>query len=78
MQRMASAVAALFPDQAGLLRLEPLPAARMLLALAFTNHFQEEGMGEPPATAEQLLDLFLHGALREHEDRDENGVQTSC
>ena len=63
MQRIAVAIAGLFEPQADALRLEPLPAARMLLALAFTNRMREHGMGEPPATSEQLIDLFLHGAL---------------
>lgn len=75
MQRIATAIAALFQPLTGSLRLEPLPAARMFLALAFTNRLREQGMGEPLATAEQLVDLFLHGALREHENSNRNGAE---
>jgi AcrR family transcriptional regulator len=63
-QRLAAAVADLLASDAGSLRMAPLPAARMLLALAFSNHL-EHGVGESPATAAQLVDFFLHGALRE-------------
>ena len=73
MQRIVTAMAALFEPQAGFMRLEPLPAARMLLALAFTNRLQEQGMGDPQATAQQLVDLFLHGALRQPEGSCRNG-----
>jgi AcrR family transcriptional regulator len=64
MQRIAAAIATLCQPEAGSLRLEPVPAARMLMALAFANRLQEHGMGEPSITADQLVDLFLHGALR--------------
>jgi AcrR family transcriptional regulator len=75
MHRIAAAVSTLFPSPAGGLRLEPLPAARMLLALAHTNRFQEQGIGEPSASAEQIVDLFLHGALRKSEGTTERKLK---
>jgi AcrR family transcriptional regulator len=61
MQRMAAALSTLFaPDS---LRLEPLAAARMLLGLAFTRAMAQR-FGEPPPTAEQLVDVFLHGIAK--------------
>jgi AcrR family transcriptional regulator len=64
MQRIGAAIAALVEPDATSLRLEPVAAARMLMALAFTNRMHEQGMGTPAATTEQIIDLFLHGALR--------------
>lgn len=64
MQRIAASIAVLFQTDTDCLRLDPLPAARMLLALAFSRRLQEDGLGEPSATAERLVDLFLYGALR--------------
>jgi AcrR family transcriptional regulator len=64
LQRIGAAIAALFEPDAASLRLEPAAAARMLIGLAFTNRMHEEGMGGPAVTAEQIVDLFLHGALR--------------
>jgi AcrR family transcriptional regulator len=69
MQRIGVVIAALLEPEATSLRLEPVAAARMLMALAFTNRLQEQGMGGPAATAEQIVDLFLHGALRQPEAR---------
>jgi AcrR family transcriptional regulator len=60
MERMAAALAALLPAAA--VRLAPLPAARMLLGLSFTRAMAQR-FGEPPATLEQLVDVFLHGVL---------------
>jgi len=70
MQRIAASVAALLPAMPASLRVEPLSAARILLALAFSRRF-EQGIGEPSATAEQLVDLFLHGVLGDHQDSGE-------
>lgn len=67
MRLIAIAIAALFEPQADSFRLEPRPAARMLLALAFTTHLQEHGLDQPASTAEQVVDIFLHGALRQTE-----------
>jgi AcrR family transcriptional regulator len=61
--RIAATIAALFEPDAATLGLHPLVAARLLLSLAFSNCMAGDGLAEPPATAEQLVDLFLHGAL---------------
>jgi len=66
MRRIAGAMASLLEPDAAALRLSSRQAAGMLLALAFTNRMQEHGLGEPPATPDQLVDLFLHGALASH------------
>jgi len=66
MRRVAAAMAALFQPDAGSLRLGSKQAAGMILALAFANRLQEHVMGEPPATPDQLVDLFLNGALTAH------------
>ena len=62
-ERIAGAVGVLFEPDKDRLRLDALAAARMLLGLAFTNRMRETGLSEPAATAEQLVDLFLNGAL---------------
>ncbi|MFI5267984.1 MAG: TetR/AcrR family transcriptional regulator [Chloroflexota bacterium] len=66
MRRVAAAMADLVSPDSATLRLSSGQAAGMLLALAFTNHMQEHGLGGPPATPERLVDLFLHGALATH------------
>ncbi|HLQ35863.1 MAG TPA: TetR/AcrR family transcriptional regulator [Chloroflexota bacterium] len=60
MERIGAAIASLFEPEKESLRLEPCAAARMLLGLAFANRIQEHGES---STAEQIVDLFLHGAL---------------
>lgn len=66
LRRVAAAIATLLGPDAAALRLGSRQAAGMLLALAFTNRMQEHGLGEPSTTPEQLVDLFLHGALAAH------------
>jgi AcrR family transcriptional regulator len=78
MQRIAVAIAAMFEPRAGSLQFEPLPAARIFLALAFTSRLSERGMGEPSATPEQLVNVFLYGALCERGDSDRNGAEKPC
>jgi AcrR family transcriptional regulator len=64
MARICAAIAALFEPEAECLLLEPRAAARMLLGLAFGNRMTGHGLGEPAATAEQIVELFLHGAVK--------------
>jgi hypothetical protein len=64
MRRVAAATVALLEPDAAALRLGTRQAASMLLALAFTNRLQQHGLGDQPATPAELVDLFLHGALR--------------
>ena len=61
-ERIGRAIAALFEPKAGSLRLEASIAAQMLVGQAFTNR-----MGELSTGPEQLVDLFLHGALKTHD-----------
>jgi len=63
MAPIGQAVRALFEPDADSLRLEPDIAARMFLVLAFSNRMTGHGFGAPLATAEQIVELFLHGAL---------------
>ena len=63
MSRIGGSIAALFEPERAHLRMEPRAAARMLLALALSNRMAERDLGEPAATADQLVRLFLHGAL---------------
>jgi AcrR family transcriptional regulator len=63
MRQIGVAIRDLLAPDADSLRLEPSAAARMLMALAFSNRMADHGLGQPPATAEQIVDLFLHGAL---------------
>jgi AcrR family transcriptional regulator len=60
--RIATAFERLIEPDAAQFRLPAGTAARMLVALAFSNGMGE-GLGEPPATEEQIVDLFLNGAL---------------
>jgi AcrR family transcriptional regulator len=63
MIRISSAIAALFdPDR---LRVAPDLAARLLLGSVFSNRMQREGLGDTGADVSELVDLFLHGILRE-------------
>ncbi|SDG19559.1 transcriptional regulator, TetR family [Lentzea fradiae] len=61
MQRVSTAVAELFGDAE--LRTSPEHAARLLLGFVFTNRLQGKGFGETTVEPEQLVELFLHGAL---------------
>ncbi|XVS65742.1 TetR/AcrR family transcriptional regulator [Actinosynnema sp. CA-299493] len=64
MQRIVERVASLFgPDDD--LRVDPSLAARLLLGLVFTNRMQGEGFGDSTAGADQLVELFLHGVLKQ-------------
>jgi len=64
MARIAIAIQGLFEPDAANLRLDPQVAARLLLSLAFSNCMADHRPGQPSATAEQLVDLFLNGALQ--------------
>jgi AcrR family transcriptional regulator len=61
MVRVARAVAGLFDPEA--LRLDPQHAARLLLGLVLTNRM-ETGFGSQVTEPAELVDLFLHGAIR--------------
>ncbi|WP_123743705.1 TetR/AcrR family transcriptional regulator [Saccharothrix texasensis] len=64
MQRIVERVASLFgPDDD--LRVDPSLAARLLLGLVFTNRMQGDGFGDATAGADQLVELFLHGVLKQ-------------
>ncbi|MFI9006603.1 TetR/AcrR family transcriptional regulator [Actinosynnema sp. NPDC053489] len=64
MQRITEHVATLFgPDDD--LRVDPSLAARLLLGLVFTNRMQGDGFGDSTADADQLVELFLHGVLKQ-------------
>lgn len=63
MVRISAAIANLFdPDS---LRVAPDLAARLLLGSVFSNRLQHEGLGNTGADLTELVDLFLHGILRE-------------
>ncbi|MDX8149800.1 TetR family transcriptional regulator [Lentzea sp. NBC_00516] len=62
MQRVSNAIAELFSDAD--LRTSPEHAARLLLGFVFTNRLQGKGFGETTVDPEQLVELFLHGALK--------------
>jgi AcrR family transcriptional regulator len=63
MIRISTAIEALFdPDR---LRVAPDLAARLLLGSVFSNRMQREGLGDTGADLSELVDLFLHGILRE-------------
>lgn len=63
MIRILTAIASLFdPEQ---LRVAPDLAARLLLGLVSSNRLQREGLGESGADLSELVDLFLHGILRD-------------
>lgn len=63
MIRISGAVADLF--DADQLRVAPDLAARLLLGSVFSNRLQAEGMGDSGADLPELVDLFLHGILRD-------------
>lgn len=63
MERIGAAIARLFEPEKRSLRQEPLSAARLLLGLTFANRIQQPGTSDP-VKPEQLVHLFLHGALR--------------
>jgi AcrR family transcriptional regulator len=63
MVRISSAMAGLF--DADELRVPTDLAARLLLGSVFSNRLQSEGMGDSGADLDELVDLFLHGVLRQ-------------
>ncbi|HEX7306719.1 TetR/AcrR family transcriptional regulator [Lentzea sp.] len=62
MQRVSDAIAELFDDVE--LRTSPEHAARLLLGFVFTNRLQGKGFGEKSVEPAELVELFLHGALK--------------
>ncbi|MEU0883616.1 TetR family transcriptional regulator [Lentzea sp. NPDC005914] len=62
MQRVSNAIAELFGDAD--LRTSHEHAARLLLGFVFTNRLQGKGFGETTVEPAQLVELFLHGALK--------------
>jgi AcrR family transcriptional regulator len=62
MQRISTAIADMFGDAD--LRTSPEHAARLLLGFVFTNRLQGNGFGETTVEPDQLVELFLHGALK--------------
>ncbi|GLZ34967.1 TetR family transcriptional regulator [Lentzea sp. NBRC 105346] len=62
MRRLSEAVAELFADEP--VRVKPEHAARLFLGLVFTNRMQGRGLGEVVAEPTELVELFLHGALK--------------
>ncbi|HKN99791.1 MAG TPA: TetR family transcriptional regulator [Pseudonocardiaceae bacterium] len=63
MVRISSAIAGLF--DADDLRVPTDLAARLLLGSVFSNRLQSEGLGDSGADLDELVDLFLHGVLRQ-------------
>lgn len=63
MVRISSAIAALFDAEQ--LRIPTDLAARLMLGSVFSNRLQSEGMGDSGADLDELVDLFLHGVLRQ-------------
>jgi AcrR family transcriptional regulator len=64
MVAIRGAIQELIEPDAASLRVAPHTAAGLLLSLSFGRCTGEQGMGEPSVTAEQLVDLFLQGALQ--------------
>ena len=64
MTAIRTALQALLEPDASSLRIDPQAAAGLLLSLAFSSRMADHGLGEPSATAEELVDLFLHGAIQ--------------
>ena len=62
MQQLSGAITDLFKDSD--LRTEPEHAARLLLGFVFTNRMQGRGFGVVSVEPAQLVELFLHGALK--------------
>jgi AcrR family transcriptional regulator len=63
MIQISAAVADLF--DADDLRVAPDLAARLLLGAVFSNRLQTEGLGDAAVELPELVDMFLHGILRE-------------
>jgi AcrR family transcriptional regulator len=63
MIRISGAIAGLFG--AGQLRIAPDLAARLLLGSVFSNQLQAVGLGDSGAGLAELVEVFLHGVLRE-------------
>ncbi|GDY32337.1 TetR family transcriptional regulator [Gandjariella thermophila] len=73
MQRVAAAIADLLAPEAARLRVAPPQAARLLLGLIFANRMQGESHAAERPSAEQLVDVFLHGAIDTTSTRGGNG-----
>jgi AcrR family transcriptional regulator len=63
MIRISSAIADLF--DADQLRVPTDLAARLILGSVFSNRMQAQGLGDSGADLDELVDLFLHGVLRQ-------------
>jgi AcrR family transcriptional regulator len=61
-KQLSAAITDLFKDAD--LRTEPEHAARLLLGFVFTNRMQGRGFGVVSVEPAQLVELFLHGALK--------------
>jgi AcrR family transcriptional regulator len=64
MAAIRNAIQGLIEPDAASLRIDPHSAAGLLLSLSFSRCMGEHGMGEPSTSVEQLVELFLHGALQ--------------
>ncbi|PRY36319.1 TetR family transcriptional regulator [Umezawaea tangerina] len=69
MLQVMGRIAGLFEPDAERLRVEPELAARLLMGIVFTNRMQQQGFGEGVAEPEQLVELFLHGTIRNGGDK---------
>ena len=47
--------------------IDPERAVRMLLSLVFSNRMQGAGFGQPLDDPAEIVDLFLHGVIREND-----------
>ncbi|HEY1574579.1 MAG TPA: TetR/AcrR family transcriptional regulator [Pseudonocardiaceae bacterium] len=63
MIRISSAIAGLFDAEQ--LRVPTDLAARLILGSVFSNRMQAQGLGDSGADLDELVDLFLHGVLRQ-------------
>jgi AcrR family transcriptional regulator len=72
-QRVGAAIAELLEPDAARLRVPPPQAARLLLGLIFANRMQADGPAGDRPSAEQLVDVFLHGAIDTTSTRGGNG-----
>jgi AcrR family transcriptional regulator len=62
-RRVGAAIAELLEPEAARLRVPPAQAGRLFLGLIFANRMQGESAGADQPSAEQLVDVFLHGAV---------------
>lgn len=70
--RVSRAVSGLFDEATDNLRIDTERAVRMLLGLVFTNRMQGHGFGQPTDDPAELVDLFLHGVIRESNTAEGN------